>query len=91
MKKKFKDTKVGKVLKFGVNLAADSLPFGTTAKNIVSNLWSDKNEDGKIQFGEIRWDLIGGLIGIAVLLRFEIITVEGLTQAANVILKVLGG
>ncbi|MDA1120884.1 MAG: hypothetical protein O2887_10420 [Bacteroidetes bacterium] len=91
MKKKFKNTKVGKILGSVVNLAADSLPFGTTVKNIFSSLWIDNNEDSKIQFGEIRWDLIGGLIGIAVLLRFEIITVEGLTQAANVILKVLGG
>lgn len=91
MKKIFKKLKESKIINSIIDLAADSLPFGTTARKVVSNLWTDKNDDGKIQFKEIRWDLIGGLIGIAVLLRFDIITVEGLTSAANMILKVLGG
>ena len=91
MKKLFKKLKDSKVIKSVIDLAADSLPFGTTARNLVKNLWKDENNDGKIQFNEVRWDLIGGLVGIAILLRFDIISVEGLTSAANIILKVLGG
>ena len=91
MKKLFNKIKESKVFRTVIDLAADSLPFGTTAKNIIGNLWTDVNSDGRVQFGEVRWDLIAGLIGMAILLRFDVITVEGLSDAANIILKIMGG
>lgn len=93
--KKLKDSKVIKALKPVVKTVAGFLPGGRPALDVLTSsasaLWEDKNNDGKVQLNEIKWEYIAGIIAMAILMRFEVVTKADLLNAAEVILTLLGG
>ena len=100
--KKFKETKFGKILgKVGkvvspaVDIAADALPFGTTAKNLIKGasgkLWKDKDGNGKISIDEIQWPQVTMLVSIILMLRFDIVDRETLEWIVDLAITVLAG
>lgn len=70
-KKPFKETATGKILKGVFNGAMDVLPI-PDLRNIF-----DKNEDGKINYKDLRnikWFHLAGAVGVlAVLIKLEIV------------------
>ena len=78
-----------------VKTAVGFIPGGRPALDIITSIpkavYEDKNKDGKIQLNEIRWEYIGGIIAMGVLMRFDLVSKADLVNAAEVILTLLGG
>ena len=90
-KKKFKDTKFGKIAGKILNGAVDILPGGTTVKSIVTDIANknlDRNNDGKVTIQDFKplelAGLFGGLALLAVMASKGIIDVEILKQIAEI-------
>lgn len=75
MKKKLKDRKVFKVIGQLLDGFIDTVPLGTTIKNVVTGgvkkgvvQMFDRNNDGKTTFADFKpVEIIGGLLGLVVL------------------------
>jgi len=99
MKKLFNKLKDSKVVKkfIGpvIETIADIVPFGGVAlkavKGVANNIYEDKNKDGKVQLNEINWSYAATFFVIVLLLRFEIVSVDILLEAAKIILELVGG
>lgn len=99
MKKLFKRIKESKVIKKfvgpAVGVLADGFPFGTTIlkgfTGAAGVVWEDKNQDGKVQLSEINWTYASTFIAVALLIRFDIVPVKVLLEAARVMLTLVGG
>ena len=63
----------------------------TPVRQISTKLYQDKNKDGKIQFNEFNFTYIITFFVIVLLLRFEIVSVDILLEAAKIILELVGG
>jgi len=82
---------VAPVVKLVISFIPAGRPFLDVVVSAGKALWDDKNKDGKFQLNELRWEYIGGLIAVALLLRFDIIEKTDLIAIAEFILSLLGG
>ncbi len=87
MKKKFKDTKGGKILKSVLNGAMDVLPLPDLRTYV------DKNEDGKINWEDVKhfkgvdyFKLAGGVTLLAVMIKFDIVNFEEVAELIKLFL-----
>lgn len=92
MKKKFKNTKVGKALGKVFNGAVDVLPLGSTVKGIIATIVNkkfDRNQDGRVTVDDFKpVELIGAfvaLIILSILASKGVIDVEILKEISGVL------
>jgi len=91
MKKLFKKLKDSKVFKNVIGPAAKIIagfipgarPLLDIGSDLVSKIWIDKNEDGKVQLNEIAWTQVAIFFGIIASLKFGLVDRETIEWIVN--------
>lgn len=86
MKKKFKDTAVGKILKGVIRGAIDVSPIPSVLQ------YFDRNQDGKVNLKDFKWfEFTGAVAMLAALIKLEIVDPEQVIELVKLLITAVAG